>query len=50
MISLVKACDTPPANLEQLFDQLAHLDPITFTWQLREADIELAMLRPPHGA
>jgi hypothetical protein len=27
-------------NLHQLFDQLAHLDPITFTQRLREVDIE----------
>jgi Patatin-like phospholipase len=48
--SLVEACDTPPASFEQLFDQLAHLDPTTFTQRLREVDIELAAPRPPRGA
>jgi len=47
--SLVDACDTRPTSFEQLFDQLAHLDPTTFTQRLREVDIELAALRPPHG-
>ena len=50
MASLVDACDTPPTSFERLFDQLAHLDPTTFTQRLREVDIELAALRPPHGA
>ena len=50
MTSLVEACDTPPASLHQLFDQLAHLDPITFTQRLREVDIEPAALRSPQGA
>ena len=50
MASLVDACDTPPASFAQLFDQLAHLDPTTFTQRLREVDIELAALRPsPSG-
>ena len=49
MASLVDACDTPPASFAQLFDQLAHLDPTTFTQRLREVDIELAALRPPPG-
>jgi hypothetical protein len=49
MASLVDACDTPPTSFAQLFDQLAHLDPTTFTQRLREVDIELAALRPPPG-
>ena len=50
MASLVDACDTPPTSIEQLFNQLAHLDPTTFTQQLREVDIEIAAPRPPRGA
>jgi hypothetical protein len=49
MASLVDACDTPPTSFAQLFDQLARLDPTTFTKRLREVDIELAALRPPPG-
>jgi hypothetical protein len=49
MASLVDACDTRPTSFEQLFDQLAHLDPTTFTQRLREVDIELAALRPAPG-
>ena len=37
------------SSFAQLFDQLAHLDPTTFTQRLREVDIELAALRPPPG-
>jgi len=50
MTSLVDACDIPPTSIEQLFNQLAHLDPTTFTQQLREVDIEIAAPRPPRGA
>jgi hypothetical protein len=46
---VVDACDTPPTSFAQLFDQLARLDPTTFTKRLREVDIELAALRPPPG-